>query len=87
MPYRFLIIAGNLNANDKIYPSGGQATINETILRTYPNGDRETNKRLVETTSEKHYEKTEVYYDKIKGIAVESYYEAVTHTAPKRKPS
>jgi hypothetical protein len=76
MPFGTMIIAGNLNANDKIYPTWDQDTINQTVTRTYQSGNRETNQLLVETTSENSYEKTEVYYDKIKGIAVESYYES-----------
>ena len=71
-----LIIAANRTVNDPIYPSWTNAIINETITRTYQSGDRETNKRLVEITSANSYEKTEVYYDKIKGIAVDSYYES-----------
>ena len=71
-----LIIAANRTVNDPIYPSWTNAIINETITRTYPSGDRETNKRLVEITSANSYEKTEVYYDKIKGVAVDSYYES-----------
>jgi hypothetical protein len=71
-----LIIAANRTVNQPIYPAWTNAIINETITRTYLNGDRETNKRLVETTSETSYEKTEVYYDKIKGIVVDSYYES-----------
>ncbi|MGD0645410.1 MAG: hypothetical protein ABSA75_10945 [Candidatus Bathyarchaeia archaeon] len=77
LPYGDLIIAGNLNVNDKIYPNGGDATINYTAVRTYPSGNRQTNEQLVETTSENHYDKTDVYYDKIKGVAVSSYYESI----------
>jgi hypothetical protein len=71
-----LIIAANRTVNDPINPSWTNAIINETITRTYPTGNRETNKRLFEETSEYGYEKTEVYYDKIKGIAVDSYFES-----------
>ena len=77
LPYGITIIAGNLNANDKIYPSSGDAIINNTVTRTYPSGDRPTNERIVETTSENHQDKTDIYYDKAKGIAVSSYYESV----------
>jgi hypothetical protein len=71
-----LIIAANRTVNQTIYPTWTDAIINETVTRTYQNGDRETNKRLVEITSEYGYEKTEVYYDKVKGIAVDSYFES-----------
>lgn len=76
MPFGTVIIAGNLDAKDSIYPAWDQDTINETVTRTYQTGSRETNHRLVETTSANRYEKTEVYYDKIKGIVVSSYYES-----------
>jgi hypothetical protein len=76
MPFGTLIIAGNLNAKEPIYTAWDQDTINETVTRTYQTGNRETNHRLVETTSANRYEKTEVYYDKIKGIVVSSYYES-----------
>jgi hypothetical protein len=77
LPHGNLIIAGNLNANDKIYPSGGDATLNSTAVRTYQTGSRQTSEQLIETASENHYEKTDVYYDKTKGIAVSSYYESI----------
>jgi hypothetical protein len=74
LAYGFLITPANLSINDKIYPSGGDATINGTVTRTYQTGDRQTNQYTVEISSENHYEKTEIYFDKIKGIAVSSYY-------------
>ena len=70
-----LIISANLNANDKLYPSGGHAIINDTTTRTYPSGQRETNHYIVETTSQNNYEKTEIYFDRQKGVAVDYYYE------------
>jgi hypothetical protein len=80
LPYGYLIIPANLNTNDKIYPSGGDATINSTTTRTYPSGDRQTNQRLIQTTTENHQDKTNVYYDKTMGIAVSSYYESIDAT-------
>ncbi|MCL5876375.1 MAG: hypothetical protein M1540_01005 [Candidatus Bathyarchaeota archaeon] len=74
LPYGDLIVASNLNVNDKIYSMGGDATITGSVTRTYPSGDRPTNQRMAETTSENHYEKTDVYFDKAKGVAVSSYY-------------
>ncbi|MCW4003791.1 MAG: hypothetical protein NWE95_07765 [Candidatus Bathyarchaeota archaeon] len=76
MSFGTLIIPANLTVNEPIYPTWDQDTINETVTRTYQTGNRETNKRLVEVTSEYSCEKTEVYYDKIKGIVVDSYYES-----------
>ncbi len=72
LPYGDLIVASNLNANDNIY-QGMAATINSSVTRTYPSGDRPTNVHIVESTSENQYDKTEVYYDKVKGVAVSSY--------------
>ncbi|MGD6852035.1 MAG: hypothetical protein ACQCN6_08255 [Candidatus Bathyarchaeia archaeon] len=69
-----LIIASNLDVDERIYPSGGDATITNSDMRTYQSGDRVTNQLLVETTLAKHYDKTDVYFDKAKGIAVSSYY-------------
>jgi hypothetical protein len=80
LPYGYLIIPANLNANDKIYPSGGEATINNTTTKTYQSGDRQTNQRLTQTTTENHHDKTNVYYDKTLGIAVSSYYESIDAT-------
>jgi hypothetical protein len=75
LPFGNLIIGGNLSPNDKIYPSWEQDFINQTVTRTYQSGSRETNQRLVETSTENAYEKTEVYYDKARGIAIDSYFE------------
>jgi hypothetical protein len=70
MDFGFLIARANMNANEKIYPTGGEASINDITQRTYTTGQRETCHRLVETTSENYYEKTEFYYDRALGIAV-----------------
>lgn len=75
IPYGFLIIRANANADEKIYPSGGHATITETILRVYENGTRETNHYLSEDTDEDTYEKIEIYFDKTTGVVVEYYSE------------
>jgi hypothetical protein len=75
LPYGFLIIRANANQNEKIYPSGGHATITETIPRTYPNGTRQTNHYISESTTTDTYEKTEIYFDRITGVATEYYYE------------
>jgi hypothetical protein len=67
-------VAGNLNANGKLYPNGGQATINQTLMLPYPNGERETNHYIVQTNSPNHTENTEIFFDKQKGVAVNAYY-------------
>jgi hypothetical protein len=75
IPYGFLIIRADANSNEKIYPSGGQATITETVIRTYEQGTRETNHYIREDTEEDTYEKVEIYFDKTTGVAAEYYYE------------
>jgi hypothetical protein len=75
MTAHFLIIRANANQNEKIYPSGGHSTITETIPRTYPNGTRQTNHYISESTTTDTYEKTEIYFDRITGVATEYYYE------------
>ena len=71
VPYGFLIIGANLTKNQRIYPSGGYQTITDTVTRSYPSGQRETNVISGEDSSQK----TAIYFDKIKGIAVDYSYE------------
>jgi hypothetical protein len=40
----------------------------------YSSGDRETNRYVVQTTSENHTELTEIFFDKQKGVAINAYY-------------
>ena len=75
MSYGNLIISANLNANDKMYPSGGHAVIKDTAMRTYSTGQRETNHYIDESTSQDSYQKTEIFFDKAKGVAVNYYSE------------
>ena len=81
IPFGFLIVGANLNANDKVYPTGGDATINSTTSRNYPSGNRSTNEQIITTTSENHQDQTDIYYDKAKGVAVSSHYQS-TDTYP-----
>jgi hypothetical protein len=76
LPYGSLIVPSGLNVNDKIYPSLDM-TINNTVTRSYPSGNRQTNEFLTETTSATHSDKTDIYFDKIKGIGVLYYYESI----------
>src|SRR3989304_3838970 len=75
IPYGFLIIRANANPDEKIYPSGGHATITETILRTYAQGTRETDRKSTRLNSSHGYEKIEIYFDKTTGVAPEYYFE------------
>jgi hypothetical protein len=77
VPFGFLLIRANTSPNEKIYPAGDYAaTINETVLRKYPNGERETSHYITENTRENTYEKTEIFFDRATGVAVESQYES-----------
>lgn len=76
MPYGYLIARADMNANEKIYPFGNEATINDTTQRTYTTGQRETCHRLVEISQPNYYEKTEIFYDKQLGIAVDYMFES-----------
>jgi hypothetical protein len=70
VPFSFLIIGANLAKNERIYPDGGYQTITDTVTRSYSTGSRETNVLSSEDSSQK----TSLYFDKIKGIAVEYIY-------------
>ncbi len=70
-----LIVASDINAQDKLYPSGGDAIISETISRTYTSGQRETNHFISQTNEPDHNQMVEIYYDKLKGVAVSYYFE------------
>jgi hypothetical protein len=75
IPYGTLIIRANANPNERIYPAGGHATLNETSLRTYSMGEVETIHYLSSTNSSTNYEKTEIYYDRATGAALEYSFE------------
>ncbi|MCW3984670.1 MAG: hypothetical protein NWE96_11885 [Candidatus Bathyarchaeota archaeon] len=70
LPYGFLIIGSNLAKNQQVYPNGGHQIIADTIKRSYPTGERDTNLIGGEDTTTK----TTIYFDKIKGIAVDYTY-------------
>jgi hypothetical protein len=74
--FGMLIVSSNLNANSKLYPSGGNAIIDSTAIRQYTSGQRETNRFLSESTEPDQYQKTEIFYDKQKGVAVSYYFES-----------
>lgn len=72
-----LIIAANLNENDPLYSSGmfSSYRINETIMRTYPDGVRETNHLNItmemNLTGIYQYSSMNYYWDRPTGIFVE----------------
>jgi len=67
-----LILAANLNANDRIHPTGQDTiTINETVVRNYLGEDRETN-HLIFTYQENGITGTvDRYFDRETGMLVE----------------
>jgi hypothetical protein len=70
------IIAGNLNAHEVIHPLGADGiTINETVIRTYESGNRETNRIVIETRNATTgvTGRVDRYFDKETGILVESH--------------
>lgn len=85
-----VVVSANLNANDALYTSGSYSTwkINETIVRAYPNGARETNllnvtyehSWTVNETQNYNYFTMNFYWDKSTGILVEDYYEMINQT-------
>jgi len=76
-------ISANLEANDTLY-TGSTVKINETVVRTYLGGVRETNHlnvTLEESLTQYYYYRTEnFYWDKPTGIVVEQYVEEIEQT-------
>ena len=72
----FMMLAANLSANDKITPDGA-ATINRTVLRSYPSGERETS--ILDYTQVYGNQTLHQidYFDKITGVPVEYHDESV----------
>jgi len=78
------IIAGNLNAQDVIHPLGADyITINETVIKVYESGSRETNRILIERTNATSgiSGRFDRYFDRETGILVESH-ETTSSTNP-----
>lgn len=78
-----LVISANLNANDTVYTSGIYSTwkINETTLRAYPDGTRETNHLniTIEIPFPIYiYLSSNYYWDKSTGIIVEMSIEGIS---------
>ena len=76
-------ISANLEVNDTLY-TGSTVKINETVVRTYSDGVRETNHlnvTLEESLMQYYYRRTEnFYWDKPTGIVVEQYVEEIEQT-------
>jgi hypothetical protein len=66
VPFGFLIVGANIAKGQPIYPAGGQL-VTDTVSRSYPSGQRETNLISAQNSDEK----VTTYFDKIKGVAVD----------------
>jgi hypothetical protein len=68
-----LILAANLNANDRIHPTGQDTiTINETVVRNYLGEDRETNHLMITYQDNGSSGTVDRYFDRETGMLVES---------------
>jgi hypothetical protein len=82
----FMAISANLNTNDTIYSSPSYSTqkINETIVRTYPDGVRDTNHMNMtieyNVTGFYQYLSMNWYWDRVSGIFVEMSQEATSQS-------
>jgi len=82
------VVAPNLGANSVVYPSGDNTfSINETAMRTYSGGERETNQYSANLTDvgEFSYSYDDLYLDKKTGVMVEWYTERVSVLTPNEK--
>jgi hypothetical protein len=70
------IIAANLTAGDRVHPLGDDlVTINETVMKSYETGNRETHRITIEYTNATAgiTDSVNRYFDKETGILVESH--------------
>jgi hypothetical protein len=74
LKFGYLIIAGNSNANDLLYPSGGDAKLSSSSTRTFSSGDRTIVSFNSQDTSPTSYEEKTINFDKIKGVAVDYHF-------------
>jgi hypothetical protein len=81
------VVAADLNPNDAVYTEDIYSTwlINETIVRTYPSGTRNTNHFNTSTESNMtgfyQYYSQNFYWDKSTGIMVEMSFSQITQTS------
>ena len=73
------VVATNLGKDDLLHPAGtDRITVNETIMREYPSGARETNHFIInyqahDETYGYYTEEGDYYFDRATGILVELY--------------
>jgi hypothetical protein len=85
-----MVIGANLNANDSIYTAGYYSSwlINETVVRTYPDGLRETNhinmtyeySWTINTTEYYYFSSMQFYWDRATGMLIEDAFESINQT-------
>lgn len=72
VPFGFFFIRANVSLGELIYPMGiGKATLNNTNVRTYAGEQREINQFTTQSGSAENMQEINIYYDKIRGVAVE----------------
>lgn len=76
LPYSIMIIRAGANTDEKIYPSGGHATLSETATKTYSIGTIETIRYVSVDNSVDSNQKTEILYDKANGVGLEYNFES-----------
>ena len=76
LPYSIMIIRAGANTDEKIYPSGGHATLSETATKTYSIGTIETIRYVSVDNSVDSNQETEIIYDKANGVGLEYNFES-----------
>lgn len=72
VPFGFFFIRANVSLGELIYPAGiGKATLNATGTRTYAGEQREINHFTTQSGSAENIQEINIYYDKIRGVAVD----------------
>lgn len=71
IPYSTLIIRADANPDEKVYPFGGHATLNDTATRTYPIGQIDTIRYVSPDSAGANSERTEIFYNRANGVGVE----------------
>jgi hypothetical protein len=75
IPYGMIIIRGNAQSGEKIYPSGGHATLNAVSTKSYSIGQINTIEYSFERTSYSGTQKINIIYNQETGVAMEYFIE------------
>jgi hypothetical protein len=71
VPYSSMIIRANANPDEKVYPLGGRATLNEIATKTYAIVQVETIHYVFADSQSSSSEKTDIFYDRAHGVGLE----------------